>query len=87
MDGIVYTAAAVMDCYEVIRQVIDDTEHFEGLFIVALAGPRLINDDVPKRALGQYTALKMRVWDDVRPQGLDNPLSPLVVIAPVMVIA
>lgn len=25
------------------------------------------------------------VWDDVRPQGLDNPLSPLVVIAPLMV--
>lgn len=80
-DGIAYTPAAVMDCYEVIRQLIDDAEHLEGLFLAVLADPRLINDDVPKRALSQYTALKMRVWDDVRPQGQDNPLSPLVVIA------
>lgn len=81
-DGIYYTPAAVMDCYEVIRQLIDDAEHLEGLFLTVLADPRLINDDVPKRALSQYTALKMRVWDDVRPHGQDNPLSPLVVIAP-----
>ena len=81
-DGIVYTPAAVMDCYEVIRQLIDDAEHLEGLFLTVLADPRLINDDVPKRAVSQYTALKMRVWDDVRPHGQDNPLSPLVVIAP-----
>lgn len=81
-DGIVYTPAAVMDCYEVIRQLIDDAEHLEGLFLMVLADPRLVNDEVPKRALSQYTALKMRVWDDVRPQGQDNPLSPLVVIAP-----
>ena len=78
-DGIAYTPAAVMDCYEVIRQVIDDAEHLEGLFLAVLADARLINDEVPKRALSQYAALKMRVWDDVRPQGRDNPLSPLVV--------
>ncbi len=82
LEGVAYSPAAVMDCYEVIRQVIDDSEHFEGLFLVAMGDARLINDDVPKRALSQYTALKMRVWDDVRPQGQVNPLSPLVVIAP-----
>lgn len=77
-EGITYTPAAVMDCYEVLRQIIDDTEHFEGTVVVALADHRLVNDDVPKRALTSYDALKMRVWDDVRPQGRDNPLSPLV---------
>ncbi len=81
-DGLVYTPAAVMDCYEVLRQIIDDCEHYEGLFLVARADRRLINDDAPKRALSQYTALKMRVWDDVRPSGRDNPLAPLVVLAP-----
>ena len=81
-DGVAYTPAAVMDCYEVIRQLIDDAEHLGGLFLTVLADPRLMNDEVPKRALSQYTALKMRVWDDVRPQGQDNPLSPLVVIVP-----
>ena len=80
--GFSYSPAAVMDCYEVLRQIIDDTEHFEGMFLTVLADPRLVNDDVPKRSLTQYTALKMRVWDDVRPQGRDNPLSPLVMVAP-----
>jgi hypothetical protein len=78
--GYSYTPAAVMDCYEVLRQIIDDAEHFEGIFIAVVADLRLVNDDVPKRSLTQYTALKMRVWDDVRPQGRDNPLSPLVML-------
>lgn len=81
-DGLVYSPAAVMDCYEVLRQIIDDCGHYEGLFLVARADRRLINDEVPKRALSQYTALKMRVWDDVRPHGRDNPLAPLVVLTP-----
>ena len=65
-----------------LRQIIDDCGHYEGLFLVARADRRLINDEVPKRALSQYTALKMRVWDDVRPLGRDNPLAPLVVLTP-----
>lgn len=79
-EGLVYTPAAVMDCYEVLRQIIDDAEHFPGLFVAALADEALLSDD-PRRSLGQYTALQMRVWDDVRPQGGDNPLAPLVRIA------
>jgi hypothetical protein len=79
-EGLVYTPAAVMDCYEILRQVIDDAEHFSGLFVTALADDAFLSDD-PRRSLGQYTALQMRVWDDVRPQGGDNPLAPLVRIA------
>lgn len=80
-DGLAYSPAAVMDCYEVLRQVIDDAEQFEGLMLVAFSDPRLVNDNAPRRALSQYTALKMRVWDDVRPHEGDNPLAPLVMIA------
>ena len=76
-EGLVYTPAAVMDCYEVLRQVIDDSEHFPGLFVAVLADDAFLSDD-PRRSLGQYTALQMRVWDDVRPQAGDNPLAPLV---------
>jgi len=76
-EGLVYSPAAVMDCYEVLRQVIDDAEHFQGLFLIALADDAFLSDD-PRRSLSQYTALQMRVWDDVRPQGGDNPLAPLV---------
>ena len=79
-EGLVYTPAAVMDCYEVLRQLIDDIEHFPGLFVAALADDAFLSDD-PKRSLSQYTALQMRIWDDVRPQGGDNPLAPLVRIA------
>jgi hypothetical protein len=79
-DGLFYTPAAVMDCYEVLRQLIDDAGHFPGLFVAALADDALLSDD-PRRSLGQYTALQMRVWDDVRPRDGDNPLAPLVRIA------
>lgn len=78
--GFIYTPGAVMDCYEVLRQIIDDAEHMQGMFVAVLAGHRLINGDAPKRSIGAYTALKSRVWDDVRPRGRDNPLAPLVVL-------
>ena len=76
-DGHVYSPAAVMDCYEVLRQMIDDAGHLEGFFLAVLADPPLLADDL-RRSLNQYTALKMRVWDDVRPEHGDNPLAPLV---------
>jgi hypothetical protein len=80
-DGIAYTPAAVMAAYEVIRQVIDDTEHFPGLFLAVLADLRLIDDSVPKRGLAAYDALRLRLSNDVRPRARDNPLAPLVVLA------
>ena len=79
-EGLYYSPAAVMDCYEVLRQVIDDAEHFPGLFLVALAEPAALTAESP-RAIGKYTALQMRVVDDVRPHGRDNPLAPLIRVA------
>jgi len=77
--GVRYTSAALMDAYEVLRELIDDAEHMPAMLTVVLAGPELIGDD-PRRALGQYAALKMRVWPDVRPGDRQNPLAPLVVV-------
>jgi hypothetical protein len=79
-DGLRYSPAAVMDGFEVLRQMIDDAEHFTGLMLVVLADETLIGED-PKRSLDAYLALKMRIWDDVRPEGRDNPLAPLVRLA------
>ncbi len=79
-DGIRYSPAAVLDAFEVLRQVVDDSEHFAGLLLVVLADRTLIADDT-KRSLDAYLALKMRIWSDVRPEGRDNPLAPLVVLA------
>lgn len=79
--GLAYTPAAVMAGYEVIRQVIDDAEHYPGLFLAVLADGRLIDDSVPKRGLAAYDALRLRLSNDVRPLRRDNPLAPLVVLA------
>jgi hypothetical protein len=61
--------------------VIDDSEHYPGLFLAVLADPRLIDDSVPKRGLAAYDALRLRLSNDVRPLRRDNPLAPLVVLA------
>ncbi len=76
-----YSPAAVMDAYEVLREIIDDAEHLPGLFAVVLADAALATGD-PRRALSQYAALQMRVWPDVRPGDRQNPLAPLVWLAP-----
>lgn len=76
-EGLRYTAAATLDAFEVLRQLIDDSEHFTGLLVVILGGQSLIGED-RRRSLNAYAALKMRVWPDVRAEERDNPLAPLV---------
>jgi hypothetical protein len=76
-EGLRYSAAAVIDVFEVLRQLIDDAETFQGLMVIVLADEALTGLD-PKRSLNAYDALKMRVWDDVRAAGRDNPLASLV---------
>ena len=76
-----YSPAAVMDGYEVLREVIDDAEHLPGLFVAVLADAALATGD-PRRALSQYAALQMRVWPDVRPGDRQNPVAPLVWLSP-----
>jgi P-loop Domain of unknown function (DUF2791) len=79
-DRLRYSPAAVMDTYEVLREIIDDAEHLPGLFVAVLANAALATGD-PRRALGQYAALQMRVWPDVRPGDRQNPVAPLVWLA------
>ena len=75
-----YSPAAVMDAYEVLRELIDGAEDMPGLFAVVLADADLATGD-PRRALSQYAALQMRVWPDVRPGDRQNPVAPLVWLA------
>ena len=75
-----YSPAAVMDTYEVLRELIDGTEHLPGLFVAVLADAAFATGD-PRRALSQYAALQMRVWPDVRPGDRQNPVAPLVWLA------
>lgn len=79
-DQLRYSAAAVLDGFEVLRQLIDDAESFEGLFVTVLADPAFVQDD-PKRSVAAYTALKERIWADVHARGHENPLAPLLQIS------
>ncbi len=76
-----YSPAAVMDSYEILREIIDDAEHLPGLFVAVLGDAELATGD-PRRTLSQYAALQMRVWPDVRPGDRQNPVAPLVWLAP-----
>jgi hypothetical protein len=76
-DGVRYSPAAVMDAYEVLRQLIDEADYLEGLLLVVLADTGFLDGD-PRRNISSYPALQMRIRDDVRARQRDNPLSPLV---------
>lgn len=75
-DGYYYSKAATLDAYELIRQLIDGTDELEGLFLAVLLPPELVNDE--GRGLPAYTALRMRVVDEVRDRYRLNPYSTLV---------
>jgi hypothetical protein len=75
-DGYYYSKAATLDAYELLRQLIDGTDEFEGLFVAVLLPPELVNDE--GRGLPAYTALRLRVVDEVRDRRRINPYSTLV---------
>jgi hypothetical protein len=75
-DGFYYSKAAVLDAYELVRQLIDATDECEGLFAAVQLPPALVNDGA--RGLPAYTALQMRVTDEVRDRRRANPYAALV---------
>lgn len=79
-EGVRYSSGAVMDAYEVLRQLVDDSDAFESFLVTVLADRAFIDGD-RKRSVDAYTALKMRIWDDVRAKERDNPLAPMVVLS------
>lgn len=80
-DGEVrYSPAAVMDSYEVLRELVDDIDRMPGLLVLVLADAALTAGE-GKRVLDQYAALKARIWPDVHPGGRQNPVAPLVWVA------
>ncbi|MDQ1295012.1 MAG: hypothetical protein QG608_2897 [Actinomycetota bacterium] len=75
-DGHYYSKAAVLDAYEVLRQLIDGTDEFEGLLATVSLPQVLVNDAA--RGLAAYTALRLRVVDEVHDRTRPNPYSTLV---------
>ena len=75
-DGNYYSKAATLDAYEMLRQLIDATDEFDGLFVAATLPASLVQDEV--RGLPAYTALQMRVIDEVRDRRRANPYATMV---------
>ena len=74
--GVYYSKAAVLDAFEVLRQLIDATDELRGVLVVAVLPPELITDE--GRGLPAYTALQLRVADEVRDRRRANPFAALV---------
>ncbi len=76
-DGsLTFTPSATMDLFELLRQFLDTADEIEGLLMVVLAPEEFLTDS--RRGVDRYEALKLRVWDDVRPKHRQNPLASLV---------
>lgn len=74
--GIYYSKMAVLDTYELVRQLIDAIVDLVGLLVVVVVPPELVSDE--RRGLPAYTALQMRVSDEVRDRRRANPFASLV---------
>jgi transposase-like protein len=75
-SGFYYSKAAVLDAYEVLRQFIDATDELRGALAVAVVPPELVTDEA--RGLPAYSALQLRVADEVRDRRRANPFAALV---------
>ncbi|MGH9138654.1 MAG: BREX system ATP-binding domain-containing protein [Acidimicrobiales bacterium] len=74
--GLYYTKAALLDGYELLRQLVDNTDELSHCCVVVVAGPEFTSD--ANRGLDAYQALKLRIYDDVRDRNRDNPYSSLI---------
>lgn len=72
-----YTKNAVLDCYEVLRQCIDSTDDLASILLVAVPDASFV-DENNARGVSAYSALKFRVYDEVRDRHLVNPCASLV---------
>ncbi len=74
--GLYYTKSALLDAYELLRQLVDNTDELGHCCVVVLPAPEFLTD--LNRGLDAYQALKLRILDEVRDVRRDNPYSSLV---------
>ena len=80
-DLIFYSRPAVMDHYELLREIIDSTDLLEGLFLVAMANQAFLDPDERGKGYSIYRALMGRIADEVRSRNQANPMAALVRLA------
>lgn len=78
-DGSVYyTKASRLDAYELLRQFIDATDRANGFFFVVAPSVEFLDETDRGHGIGEYQALKFRVYDEVRDVSLVNPMATLI---------
>ena len=78
-DGLrFYSRSAVMDHYELLRELIDGADRLDGLMLVVLASEDFLDDDIRAKGFSIYQALRSRIADEVRSRTQPNPLATLV---------
>jgi hypothetical protein len=75
-DGFYYAKGATLDAYELVRQLIDAIDEIAGLFVAVQVPPVLVHDE--SRGLPSYSALQLRVADEVHDLRRQNPYAALV---------
>lgn len=75
-EGLYYSKAAVLDTYEVLRQLVDATDHLRGTLVAVTLPPELVTDEC--RGLPAYSALQLRIVDEVRDRRRPNPYAALI---------
>jgi hypothetical protein len=75
-SGHYYTKGALLDVYEVLRQLVDNTDEMANCIVVVVGAPAFLSGT--PRGLDAYQALKLRIFDEVRDLNRDNPFSSLV---------
>lgn len=75
-EGLYYSKPAALDAYELLRQLIDSADELPGLFVAVVLTPELVTDE--RRGLPAYSALQLRVADEVRDRHRANPYAALI---------
>ena len=73
-----YSRSAVMDHYELLRELIDSTDRLPGLFMVVLATEDFLDPDERGKGFTIYRALLGRIAEEVRDRNRSNPMAALV---------
>ena len=75
-NGFYYTKAALLDGYEMLRQLVDNSDELAKCCVVVVAAPEFITDE--NRGIDAYQALKLRIHDEVRDRSRQNPFASLI---------
>lgn len=74
--GFYYTKSAVLDTFEMLRQLVDSIDELRSTLIAVVLPRQMLNDS--QRGLPAYHALYLRVASEIKDQYRANPLAPSV---------